>query len=194
MRNTPPVGPAPQRAPVWRQVAPLLLTLAALVGAFWVGARLEPVLPRPTPAVHGAAGSVATLSARTTSGQVVPLAPEGGPSVVMVSSESCGSCLASMRDLAALGGGRPLPRLRVLSLEGAAGGERMVTRQGLMGVEVVGPVDGAMQAVLSLQLSGTPTFLLVDGGGRVRASLLGYPGREGLAPWLRVMTGERRSL
>lgn len=190
MRDIRPARPAP----LWRQIAPLLLTAGALTGAFWVGARLERALPRPAPAVQGAVGSLATLAARTAGGQVVPLALEGGPSVVMVSSESCGSCMASMRDLAALGGGRPLPRLRVLSLEGAAGGERMVARQGLTGVDVVGPVDGAMQAVLSLQLSGTPTFLLVDEGGRVRASLLGYPGPEGLAPWVRVMTGERRSL
>jgi hypothetical protein len=56
------------------------------------------------------------------------------------------------------------------------------------------PADGSGQTLLTFQFPGTPTFLLLDGDGAVRAALPGYPGREAFAPWFRVITGERATL
>jgi len=176
-----------------RALAPLV-TLSVLVGSFWLGMRVERAMPLPAPRAAEIDGSVDGLTVRTVDGEVLPLADSAGPVVVMVSSESCGYCATSMRDLAAMSAGAPLPRLRVVSLEGAAGGARMARSHGLGDVMVVGPGDNTTRTMFTFQFPGTPTFLLVEPDGRVRAAMPGYPGREGLVPWHRVMAGARTTL
>lgn len=195
MRTVPPPHQEPTPAPSrWRAARSFLLTLGVLVGAFWAGARLGDGVSLPSAGPVASEASLRGHTVRDEAGALVPLAPTEGAAVVMVSSESCGSCAASLRDLARMSDGRPLPRLHVLALEGSASARRMLDRHGVRGAAALGPADDAQQTVLSLQLPGTPTFLLVDADGRVRATMPGYPGAEGLRPWLLVMTGEREAL
>jgi hypothetical protein len=181
-------------SPTLRLVLAPLITIGVLAGSFWLGMKVERAIPLPAARVAQMDGSVEGLTVRTVDGRVLPLADSAGPVVVMVSSESCGYCAVSMRDLAAMSDGGPLPRLRVVSLEGAAGGARMAAEHGLHDVLVVGPGDNTTRTMFTFQFPGTPTFLLVEPDGRVRAAMPGYPGREGLTPWYRVMSGARTAL
>ncbi|HEU4628169.1 MAG TPA: hypothetical protein VFS08_00395 [Gemmatimonadaceae bacterium] len=139
-------------------------------------------------------GSVAGLRVRLADGRDVPVAPARGSAVVMVSSVSCTFCDEALRDVARTARGRALPGLRVVTLEGADAGASMLARHGLGDVWHAGPAGDGASALLTFQFPGTPTFLLVDASGAVRAALPGYPGREAFAPWVRVMTGEADGL
>jgi hypothetical protein len=99
-----------------------------------------------------------------------------------------------MRDFGRQSAGRPLPRLRIVTLEGATAGAPMLARHGLASAWHAGPTDGRGQTLLTFQYPGTPTFLLVDERGEVRAALPGYPGEERFAQWYAVMAGERDKL
>jgi hypothetical protein len=178
------------RVPTWGW---LLVAALVVVAAFRAGLGLEaeraPVIAAA--GGTGARGSLREYRVRDASGALLPLAPVGEPAVVMVSSVTCTYCAQAMRDFARMAAGRPLPRLRVVTLEGAREGEPMLARQGIGGVWHAGPADGSGQTLLTFQFPGTPTFLLLDREGGVRAALSGYPGAERIEPWFQVMLGER---
>jgi hypothetical protein len=181
------------------RVSPLgLLLLAAVVAAAaWLGLRLgqgggdDADYTTRGPVSAGAGAGVAAFSVRTLGGDVIPLAGAGHPTVVMVSSETCTYCDQALRDLGRLAGGRPLPRLRVVTIEGAARGRPMVEAAGVRGAVLAGPVTPAAEAQFAFQIRGTPTWLALDARGRVTRTMLGYPGEAVLPAWLGVMTGAR---
>lgn len=177
------------RIPAWGW---LLLTVVALVASFRVGLgeRAEDAIPRV--AAADANGSLAGYRVRLETDSLVPIVPAEAPAVVMVSSVTCSVCAETMRDLAS--DGRPLPALRIVTLEGAELGHAMARRNGLRNTWHAGPADGSGATLLTFQYPGTPTFLLVEPDGRVRRALVGYPGREAFRPWLRVMAGETTTL
>lgn len=144
--------------------------------------------PQEAPTVREALGRFAVRDAR---GRTVPLVPAGEPAVVMISSRTCGWCKRALGDLGAMAAGRPLPRLRLLTLEGAGEGAPMVAKEKISGAVLLGPADGADQVQLTFRYPGTPTFLAVDRRGRVVRTLPGYPIREELRHWFAVMVGER---
>ena len=171
----------------------LLLTVVALVASFRLGLgerSAEDAIPRV--AAADANGSLAGYRVRLETDSLVPIVPAEAPAVVMVSSVTCGVCAETMRDLA--NDGRPLPALRIVTLEGAALGHAMARRNGLRSTWHAGPADGSGATLLTFQYPGTPTFLLVEPDGRVRRALVGYPGREAFRPWVRVMAGETTTL
>ena len=137
-----------------------------------------------------AQASIGTAKARTVDGKVVPLVPKGEPTIVMLSSRSCGWCKKALKDLGELSAGRPLPRLTLLTLEGAAEGVPMVAKEQVTGARLVGPVGSAEQVLLTFRYSGTPTFVSVDRNGRVVRTLPGYPVRPEMERWFAVMVGD----
>lgn len=171
----------------------LLLTIVALVASFRLGLGEGPAADAiPRVAAADANGSLAGYQVRLETDSLVPIVPADAPAVVMVSSVTCSVCAETMRDLAS--DGRPLPGLRIVTLEGAALGGAMARRNGLRRTWHAGPADGSGATLLTFQYPGTPTFLLVEPDGRVRRALVGYPGREAFRPWLRVMAGETTTL
>lgn len=173
----------------------LVVAVVALVGSFQLGLRTSVEFGRDTllaPVAADVDGSLAGYRVRLATDSLVPIARAEGPAVVMVSSVTCGVCAETMRDLAALG--TTLPGLRIVTLEGASEGGAMARRLGLSGVWHAGPADGSGATLLTFQYPGTPTFLLVEPDGRVRRALIGYPGRDQFAPWVRVMTGAATTL
>lgn len=168
--------------------------MALLVGAFWLGMRLQPSVG-PGQAVREVADPVvASLTVRDGAGNRVPLAEPGSPAVIMISASTCGYCARSLADIASMSGGRPVSQLRMLTLDGLEHGVRMGATAGLTGVWHAEPDGRAAGTMLALNVPGTPVFLLVDSGAVVRRSMPGYPGREGLAPWVAVMLGDADSI
>lgn len=142
--------------------------------------------PSTAPTVRQAFG---TASARDVRGKVVALVPAGQPTIVMISSRTCPWCKKALRDLGQLSGGRPLPRLTLLTLEGADAGVPMVQLERLTGARLVGPVDAAEQERLTARFRGTPTFIAVDRNGRLLQTMPGYPIYEEMKRWHAVMAG-----
>lgn len=134
--------------------------------------------------------AIGHFEVRDTSGRIVSLATKGEPAIIMVSSRTCAWCKQTLADLRVLANGRPLPRLKVLTLEGAGEGTNMVAREGLTGVQLIGPVEGADQVQLTFRYPGTPTFLAVDRAGRVVQTMPGYPMGDVLKRWYNVMVGD----
>jgi hypothetical protein len=189
-----PPSPSPRRL----SAAALAAVAAVVAGGLLLGSRLGGPAGGGTAAAArdatldaGAGAGIAALTVRTVGGEVLPLAGAGEPTVVMVISETCGVCKEALRDFGVMAAGRPLPRLRVVTLEGAAAGVPMVTAAGVRGATLAGPVSPAAEALFAFQIRGTPTFLALDDGGRVRRVVPGYPGREAFAPWVGVMLGDR---
>jgi hypothetical protein len=184
----PPAGASPGR-----RVRNLVAACAVMAAAVWLGLRMtagdEAAVPQPVPGL----ASVVGFDMRSLDGTVVPVATPGTPSVVMVSSETCGYCKRALGDLGAMSGGRPLPRLRLVTLEGAAGGVSMLRDAGVTGATLLGPTSSRDRTLLTFQLPGTPTFVALDARGRVTHAMVGYPGREALASWYRVMAGEQQT-
>ncbi|MFL5575486.1 MAG: TlpA family protein disulfide reductase [Gemmatimonadaceae bacterium] len=203
---SPPAAPAP---PPERAGWPRVVVVAALVAvAAVVGLRLDRGAAANERGVSDAAGvpggageapgedlalgrAVAELEVRGVDGRSVPAAPAGEPAVIMVSSVTCGYCKAALSDIADMADGRPVPRLRVVTLEGAREGAAMLERHGVVGAFAAGPAGSAEQVLLTFRIPGTPVFAAVDSAGRVTRVVPGYPGREGLAALYRVMAGER---
>lgn len=127
---------------------------------------------------------------KTAAGQVVPLLTKGEPAIIMISSEICEWCKQTLADLQTMSAGRPLPRLKLLTLEGAADGGPMVKHAGLTGLQMIGPVDGPSKVSLTFRFQGTPTFFAVDQHGRVTQMLPGYQTRETLSRLYNVMVGD----
>ena len=181
----------------WPEAALLAL---AIGGGLWLGMRNEgggddEALRARGAALSGGMGAgVSALTVRTTEGRVTRLSALGEPAVVMVVSRTCGVCKEALRDFGQQAAGRPLPRLWVVTLEGAAHGTAMVDPAGVRGAVLAGPAQPAAEALFTFQIAGTPTFLALDAQGRVQRVLPGYPGREAMAGWLDIMRGTRDAL
>lgn len=191
----PNAGVAPRR---WTraQLAAGLLVAAGMVGlGLWQERGRDGAgAARAATAAFGPGAGVAALTVRTTAGRVVALDALGTPAVAMVVSTSCGVCEAALGDFGRSRAGRPLPRLWVVTLEGAEGGVAMTRAAGVAGAVHAGPVSPAASALFTFQISGTPTFVALDARGRVTRVLPGYPGPAAMAPWVRVMAGEADAL
>jgi hypothetical protein len=183
-----------------RRLAPLGVGALVVAGTLWLGSRQDEARgggagdARAATARFGPGAGVATLSVRTTDGRITPLSAIGAPAVVMVVSETCGVCKEALADFGRARAGRPLPRLWLVTVEGADTGVPMTRAAGVAGAVHAGPVAPAAAALFNLQIAGTPTFVALDAAGRVMRVLPGYPGGEAMAPWLRVMAGETDAL
>ena len=142
------------------------------------------------PAVGQARSAVADLYVRDSAGALVPLAPRDGPAILMVNSKTCSFCRLALRDIAARQGRDGVPRLRVVTLEGAEAGRVMLNSFGVRGAFSGGPDGESDQVLLTFRIPGTPVFARTDGAGRIVETVPGYPGPEILARWLPVMRGQ----
>jgi hypothetical protein len=181
----------------WREGA---LLAAAIGGGAWLGLRqagdadAPPADARAATLAFGPGAGVATLTVRTAEGRVTPLRALGEPAVVMVVSRTCGVCKEALRDFGGLAAGRALPRLWLVTLEGAEHGAPMLAQAGVRGAVLAGPVTPDAEALFTFQIQGTPTFVALDAAGQVQHVLPGYPGRAAMAGWVAVMRGERDAL
>ena len=141
----------------------------------------------PPPHISAVLG---TATVHNELGQSVDIATPGESAIVMISSVSCSWCKRALSDLRELSAGRPLPRLKLLTLEGAADGAPMIQREQLNGVQLIGPENNSSRVTLTFRYQGTPTFLAVDREGRVVQVMPGYPMREVLKLWYNVMVGD----
>ena len=143
--------------------------------------------PSYAPSAQEVLGALKVSNAQ---GKSVPLLTQGEPAIVMISSVSCSWCKRALKDLGELSGGRPLPRLKLFTLEGAAEGGPMVEKEHLTGVQLIGPMPTDDRVLATLRFRGTPTFVAVDRNGRVVATMPGYPMREVMKTWYAVMAGD----
>jgi hypothetical protein len=192
---------APRSTSGWRTVAVIAVVLLLGIGASRVldGARQTSSAPTSSPGsivdepFTGERVLATTLfpsaAISDATGQPVPLSPRGEASIVMISSTSCGYCKQSLAELGELTKGRPVPGLRVLTLEGAADGAPMLAAAGVTGAVLIGPGTDAAKVGLTFRIQGTPTFVAIDRNGLVRRIMPGYPGPGELRRWLPVMTG-----
>ena len=164
-------------------------TMAAenLTAARALVARAQAAQPT-APTVEQAVG---ILRVRDAAGKVVPLVTKGEPAIVMVSSVTCQWCKKALKDLGEIAAGRPLPRLKFLTLEGAADGAPMLAKEHITGAQLIGPSGGRDQVMLTFRYPGTPTFLAIDREGHVVGTMPGYPMREVMKQWYAVMVGDR---
>ncbi len=161
----------------------------AVVGRMAID-RQSPPLPSDDPSVGQARSAVTNLFVRDSANALVPLAPRDGPAILMVNSKTCSFCRLALRDIAARQGRDGVPRLRVVTLEGAAAGRAMLSTFGVRGAFSSGPDGESDQVLLSFRIPGTPVFARTDGAGRIVETVPGYPGPEVLARWLPVMRGQ----
>lgn len=145
--------------------------------------------PRAASRVLSAQQQLGVSTVRDLSGRVVPLLSDKAPVIIMVNSRTCPWCKKSLRDIGQIAAGQSLPRLTVLTLEGAAYGKPMLEREGIAGARLVGPVGSAADLQASLRQAGTPVFIAVDATGRVLATMPGYPIYEEMKRWVAVMSG-----
>lgn len=143
--------------------------------------------PQTAPTAGQALG---TFKVRDLKGQLVPLATKGEPAIVMVSSVTCSWCKRALKDLGEMSGGRPLPRLKLLTLEGAPEGVAMLAKEHINGAQLIGPAGSSDQVLLTFRYPGTPTFVAIDRNGRVVKTMPGYPIRAEMAHWFAVMVGD----
>lgn len=137
-----------------------------------------------------AAQSIGTFKVRDIKGHLVPLVTKGEPAIVMVSSVTCSWCKRALKDLGEMSAGRPLPRLKFLTLEGAADGIPMLAKEHISGAQLIGPAGSSDQVLLTFRYPGTPTFVAIDRNGRVVKTMPGYPIRAELQHWFAVMVGD----
>jgi hypothetical protein len=183
-----------------RRITPVeaLALAAALAGGLWLGTRAgdgddgAAAAARFGTRTGGPGAGVAALTVRTTDGRTLPLSGIGAPAVAMVVSTTCGVCKEALRDFGRAG--RALPGLWLVTLEGAERGRAMLDSAGVTGAVLAGPQTPAAEALFAFQIQGTPTFVALDARGRVEGVLPGYPGREAIAPWLAVMSGDAPAL
>ncbi len=126
-------------------------------------------------------------------GRVVPLLADKAPTVIMINSRTCPWCKKSLRDIGQIAAGQPLPRLTVLTLEGAPYGKPMLESEGIAGARLVGPAGSANDLKASLRQVGTPVFIAVDDTGRVLATVPGYLIYDEMKRWVAVMSGAASS-
>lgn len=149
--------------------------------------RSDTVSPPAGPTAEAAVGA---FRVRDTSGAVIPLVTKGEPTILMISSVTCGWCKQSLKDLGEIAAGRPLPRLKLLTLEGAAGGAEMLARENITGAHLIGPSGSRDQVMLTFRYPGTPTFVAIDSSGRVVATRPGYPPPSVMKRLYAVMAGD----
>ncbi len=134
--------------------------------------------------------TIGAFKVRNLQGKIVPLATKGQASIVMVSSVTCSWCKRALKDLGEMSGGRPLPQLKLLTLEGAADGAPMLAKEGITGAQLIGPAGSSDQVLLTFRYPGTPTFVAIDRNGRVVRTMPGYPIRQEMEHWFAVMVGD----
>lgn len=142
--------------------------------------------------VNGATAeeAIGAFKVRDLDGNVIPIVTAGEPSIVMVNSTTCGWCKRALRDIGELANGRPVPRLKVLTLEGAKFGIPMLSQENIVGAQLIGPAGNSDQVLLTFRYPGTPTFVAIDRDGRVARTMPGYPIREEMKHWFAVMVGD----
>ncbi len=183
-------------APRPRVSAGALVFIAGLVAglalAWFVESRRAPAPELARTGEAPRAMKVDALSLRDTLGARVDLARAGVPQVVMISSTTCGVCRRAFADFRALqAAGTAMPRLVVVTIEGADSGAVELRAVRVTPGAVLGPADEGARTTLAFQFPGTPVFLALDSSARVVASLPGYPGREAMATWVDVMAARR---
>lgn len=138
--------------------------------------------------------TLGTSRVKDPSGKVVPIIPPGQPGVLMISSRTCSWCKRTLKDLGEMSnaatGARPLPRITVLTLEGAEAGVPMLANEHLTGARLVGPASGNDEVLLTFRFPGTPTLIAVDRNGRVVRVIPGYPIGDELRRLWTVMVGD----
>lgn len=139
----------------------------------------------------GPGAGVVALPTRAADGRPVTLTQLGAPAVVMVVSTTCGVCKEALADFGRTAAGHALPRLYLLTLEGAGEGPAIAARAGVRGAEYVGPATAATAVYFTTAIAGTPTFVALDAAGHATRVLPGYPGLEAMRGWLAVMEGTR---
>lgn len=139
----------------------------------------------------GPGAGVVALPVRTADGHAVALTHLGAPAVVMVVSTTCGVCEEALADFGRSSAGHELPRLYLLTLEGAAAGPALTARAGVRGAQYVGPATPGSAVYFTTAIAGTPTFVALDSGGHATRVLPGYPGLAAMRGWLAVMDGAR---
>ncbi|MCC6245140.1 MAG: hypothetical protein IT353_20010 [Gemmatimonadaceae bacterium] len=144
--------------------------------------------PQQAPTAEQAIGA---MKVRDLSGKDIPLVTKGEPAIIMVSSVTCSFCKKALKDLGMLSAGRPLPRLKLLTLEGASEGIPMLAKEKITGAQLIGPAGSKDQVLLTFRYPGTPTFVAVDRNGRVVATMPGYPMLEVMKGWYAVMVGDQ---
>lgn len=135
--------------------------------------------------------AIGTFKVTALNGKVIPLHVKGEPAILMISSVTCSWCKRALKDLGVMAAGRPLPRLKLLTLEGAGEGAPMLAKEKLTGAELIGPASGADQVMLTFRYPGTPTFVAIDRNGRVVRTLPGYPIPDEMKHWYAVMVGDQ---
>ena len=145
----------------------------------------------PTGSLATSRQGLGVFPVRDLNGTTVPIVNDGEPAIVMINSRTCGYCKIALRDLGEYANGRSASRLRMLTLEGAPEGLPMLQAANVRGAVPLGPATSQSQVLLTFRYRGTPTFVAVDGEGRIRGTMAGYPGPERLATWFDVMLGER---
>jgi hypothetical protein len=143
--------------------------------------------PQTAPLIAQAIG---TARVKDESGALVPVVPPGTPTIIMISSRTCSWCKRTLKDLGKMSAGRPVPRLTVLTLEGAGEGAPMLAKEKLTGARLVGPASSAEEVLLTFRYPGTPTLIAVDRNGRVVRTIPGYPIGEELRHLWTVMVGD----
>lgn len=174
----------------WLRVNPstAALTVVALTCSVLVARR---ALSEPQAGVQSAPQQVLPVKeARDLKGRVVPLLARKEPTIVMINSRTCPWCMKSLTDIGRIADGRPLPRLVVLTLEGAADGGPMLAKEKIHGATLLGPAHTAAELQQALGHTGTPIFLAVDANGRVVRAMPGYPIFEEMKRWVAVMAGD----
>ncbi len=164
------------------------LNLSGGVTTVSVGDAASGSAPTAQQAVAQTLGALKVLNEHD---KVVPLITKGEPAIIMISSTGCSWCKRALKDLGELSAGRPLPRLKLFTLEGAVGGAPMLAKEKIGGAQLIGPLGLNDQVLLTLRFRGTPTFVAVDRDGRVVASMPGYPMREVMKTWYAVMVGDQ---
>jgi hypothetical protein len=137
-----------------------------------------------------AAQAIGTSRVKDLNGKLVPVVPAGMPAVIMISSRTCSWCKRTLKDLGEMSAGRPLPRLVLLTLEGAAEGVPMLAKEAITGARLVGPATSAEEVLLTFRYPGTPTLIEVDRNGRVVYTIPGYPIRDELRKLWSIMVGD----
>lgn len=135
--------------------------------------------------------AIGTARVKNLRGNVIPLITKGEPAIVMISSRTCSWCKKSLKDIGVYSEGRPVSRLKVITLEGAGEGVDMVRNEKVKGAQLLGPASDADQVLLTFRYPGTPTFVAVDRNGRVVRTIPGYPIGEEMKHMVAVMLGEQ---
>ena len=135
--------------------------------------------------------AIGTFKVTALNGKVIPLHLKGEPAILMISSRTCSWCKRALKDLGVMAAGRPLPRLKLLTLEGAGEGVAMLAKEQLTGAQLIGPAGSSDQVLLTFRYPGTPTFVAIDRNGRVVRTLPGYPIPEEMKHWFAVMVGDQ---